>query len=97
MNRYITNGVADMIPLQLQVFLWHLYDDIKLNNQYDYLQVFKIKKINQCHCNLSIIHEQEYPTYTATYQILIDHNLTDIKVYIIENEEYDLMLLGNEY
>lgn len=97
MYRYITNRVAEMIPVQLQLFLWHLYDEIKLNNEYDYLQVFKIKKINECNCNLSIIHGQEYPSYTATYRIFIDHNLTDIKVYIIENEEYALMLLASEY
>lgn len=97
MYRYITNGISEMIPVQLQLFLWHLYDEVKLNSEYDYLQVFKIKKINECHFNLSIIHEQEYPSYTATYKILIDHNLTDLKVYIIENEEYALMLLANEY
>ena len=97
MDRYITNGVAEMIPVQLQVFLWDLYEQVKLDKEYDYLQVFKIKRIKESSCKLSIIHQQEYPFYTATYEISIDHNLTDVKVYILENVEYALMLLANEY
>lgn len=39
--RYLTRGVNDTLPLQLQVFIWNCID--RLPDERDYLQVFRLK------------------------------------------------------
>ena len=41
-KRLITRGVADTIPLEIQMFLWSLLDElIAMSVEVDYLQVFE--------------------------------------------------------
>ena len=42
-NRYITRGINEKIDLQLQILLWSLVDDLKVEK--DYLQVFKLSRV----------------------------------------------------
>ena len=45
MNRYITAGVSERIPLDVQILCWNAYEQTKLNGAYDYLQVFKLTEM----------------------------------------------------
>lgn len=42
-NRYITRWVNEKLDLQLQILLWGLVDDLKIEK--DYLQVFKLSRV----------------------------------------------------
>ncbi|MDU4318688.1 MULTISPECIES: DUF960 family protein [Clostridium] len=97
-NRYVTRGVNEEIDIRLQLIIWSMID--KLNDEgnveLDYLQVFKLRK----EANKVIIHQsQEVPEYSCTYEIELEDVLIDddIKVYVIDSEEYSTMLLPSEY
>ncbi len=60
-ERYLTRGVSNEIPLEIQILLWSMID--KLNVKKDYLQVFEIEPID---ANLlKIEHRQEVPKYKS--------------------------------
>ena len=56
-ERYLTRGISNEIPLEIQILLWSMID--KLNVKTDYLQLFEIEPID---ANLlKIEHRQEVP------------------------------------
>ena len=62
----------------------------------DYLQVFKIRRNNE---ELIIEHTQEMPEYKKVY---LFNNLgslieEDLKIFIIDENDYNIMLLAEEY
>ena len=57
-QRFLTPGIKEGVPLEVQLLLWHLIDDSDW--QMDYLQIFELHKDN--HTNkLIVIHRQEEP------------------------------------
>lgn len=94
MKRYITNGVHEQIPLDLQLFCWQCYERVKVAGEYDYLQVFELKQIGEY--IQQIEHRQEVPEYRQAYQLKVNDTINQ-KIFIIEEEEYVTMLLGEEY
>lgn len=42
-KRYITRGVANEVPLELQILLWDMIDTMEVKEK-DYLQVFKLSE-----------------------------------------------------
>lgn len=57
-QRFLTPGIKEGVPLEVQLLLWHLIDSSDW--QMDYLQIFELYKEN--HTNkLIIIHCQEEP------------------------------------
>ena len=95
-KRFITKGVAETIPLEVQMFLWTLVDDLvsKKTVEPDYLQVFELAGEMG---KQKIIHRQEEPDYQAVYRF--DHVVNPLysKLYVIDEGEYSTMLLCNEY
>lgn len=95
-KRFVTRGVAENVPLQVQMFLWSLLDDLiaKRLIEVDYLQVFELsgEGINQ-----KIIHSQEVPEYQAVYQFDNAVSPLNSKLYVIDNSTYVTMLLCDEY
>ena len=47
MQRYLTRGINEQIPIKLQVFCWQCYDAAKVTGNYDYLQVFELKILDE--------------------------------------------------
>ncbi|MDO4927387.1 MAG: DUF960 family protein [Turicibacter sp.] len=95
--KYMTKGIQDRIPLDLQILMWQMYDRCKEEmERTDYLHVFQLKELEGEVLNQEIIHQQEIPEYERTYVINIDYPMTE-KVYVIESEDYVTMLLANEY
>ena len=97
-NRYVTRGVNEEVDIRLQLIMWSMID--KLNDEgnveLDYLQVFKLRKEGN---KIVINQSQEVPEYSCTYEIEIEDVQIDdkIKVYVIDSEEYSIMLFTGEY
>ena len=97
-NRYMTRGIKETLDISLQMMLWKMVDDLKESKEIelDYLQVFKIRRNNE---ELIIEHTQEMPEYKKVY---LFNNLgslieEDLKIFIIDENEYNIMLLAEEY
>ena len=92
MKRYLTRGVSNLIPLPVQLYLWLLYDQLPKGER-DWLQIFRITP-EENHLNIS--HEQEVPEYKRVHQIYGVPSFS-AKVYIIDDGDYETMLLADEY
>ena len=90
-QRYLTRGIIDTIPLELQLFMWNCVD--RMPEPKDYFQVFELSDLRSMQ---RIVHKSEQPEYKMSYFIPTSKALT-AKVYIIDSEEYSTMLLAEEY
>ena len=97
-NRYMTKGIKQSLDISLQIMLWQIIDDFKDTKEIelDYLQVFKIRRNKN---ELIIEHTQEIPEYKKVY---LFNNLgslieEDLKIFIIDENDYNIMLLAEEY
>ena len=90
-NRYLTCGVDNTIPLELQLFLWECID--RLPEPKDYLQVFELTAAGSLQ---SITHMSEEPEYHMEYLIPSDSPITE-KLYVIDDGDHSTMLLASEY
>ena len=43
-KRFVTSGIAEKVPLELQVIMWNMIDT--MDEQKDYLQVFDLSEEN---------------------------------------------------
>ncbi len=86
-NRYLTCGVDNTIPIELQLFLWECVE--RMPAPRDYLQVFELKPL----CGLqSIRHSSEEPEYHMEYLLPLDTPIKE-KLYIIDDGDLSTMLL----
>ena len=90
-KRYLTRGVADEIPLELQLFIWECVD--RMPEPKDYFQVFELSNSGSMQ---RIVHFSEQPEYRMNY-FIPTHKTITAKIYIIDSEEYSTMLLASEY
>lgn len=95
-RRYISREANEIIPMEIQILMWNMIDELKSKMKLDYLQIFRLKKKED---KLIMEHEQEVPPYKEQYElqvsyIFIDH---DIKVYIIDSGEGATLILAEEY
>lgn len=100
-ERYLTMGIQDKVPLQVQLTLWGCIEDLKKKNiAVDYLQVFKTK-VDENSKQLIIEHSQEMPEYSKIYFLDIEINtateMNGLKLFVIDDGEYSTMLLAEEY
>ena len=97
-KRYISNGVNSKVNILLQVTLWNMVNELKKKNEIelDYLQVFRIKKRDK---ELIIEHSQEVEQYKKVHVFKGGSNLIeeDLKVFIIDENSYNIMILAAEY
>lgn len=93
--RYVTRGVIEAVPLGVQLFLWSLVDALVADPaiEVDYLQVFELEAAVKGQC---IIHRQEVPAYRAEYTFEKVEKPLAIKIYVIDDGEYAVMLLPEE-
>ena len=90
-SRYLTRGVQEKIPLELQIFMWECID--KLSEPKDYLQVFNLSVVGSLQ---RITHTSENPEYKMEYLIPSEKPITE-KVYVIDDGDHSTMLLAEEY
>ncbi|MBF7019828.1 hypothetical protein ISO99_07885 [Staphylococcus sp. 18_1_E_LY] len=103
MNRYITRGIANSLPIILQKQLWQLVarrekTQSKGKESLDYFHIFQFNMHNN---QLYIKHKQERPEYVKTHKANVKQSIDINKVYIIREDDVDLsyyvMLLPEEY
>lgn len=103
MNRYITRGIANNLPITLQHQLWQLVSEReqKQSKGKKFLDYFHIFQFNLYNNQLYIKHKQERPAYVQTHKANIKQPINMNKVYIIREDDVDLsyyvMLLPEEY
>ena len=98
-TRYKTCGVVNEIPIELQLILWDLIDQLKeKNHQLDYLQIFelKIKYDADGKKKQHVRHFQEEPPYESVIILECEEPLNQ-KIYVIDDETHSTMLLAEEY
>jgi len=62
-NRYVSRGVINEIPIEIQLFMWNLIELMPVEEK-DYLQIFNLSPKNNYGVNIQqIIHHQEQPEY----------------------------------
>ena len=61
-KRFVTSGIAEKVPLLLQVIMWNMIDT--MDKPRDYLQVFDLSEENG---KQKIVHSQEQPEYMKEY------------------------------
>lgn len=96
-NRYLTKGINEYLDIRLQIRIWNLIDELKELMEVDYLQIFRISKINNS--KIEIVHQQEIPEYEAIYEIDSQDIVleSDAKIYVISENDYAVMLFSEEY
>ena len=96
-TRYITRGVSELIPFEIQLFIWGEIDNVVRADQVDYLQVFEFKVMDN---HIEIEHRQEEPAYKKIHKIRKTEeyvNLHKVIVYVIDDIDHSTMLLSSEY
>ena len=92
-ERYLTRGISNEIPLEIQILLWSMID--KLNVKKDYLQVFEIEPID---ANLlKIEHRQEVHKYKSDIVVKNVGISSKVKIFVIDDGVYSTMMLSSEY
>ena len=97
-NRYITKGVQQEVPLELQLFMWNCIDTLKEQGQeLDYLQVFELTKERADDVFFQRIeHRQEVPKYSMTYR-LFPKEMVNARIFVIDDGSHSTMMLAKDY
>ena len=90
-SRFMTKGIDEDIPFELQMFIWGCIN--ALPEETDYLQVFELSALSEMQ---QIIHHAEQPEYRKVYIFPAENPIT-AKIYVIDSVEYTTMLLAEEY
>ncbi|NMF07318.1 DUF960 family protein [Clostridium beijerinckii] len=95
-KRYISRQANEIVPVEIQILMWNMVDELKSKMELDYLQIFRLKKKED---KVIIDHEQEVPPYKEQYElkqsnVSIEH---DIKIYVIDSIDYSTMIWAEEY
>ncbi|WP_210123293.1 MULTISPECIES: DUF960 family protein [unclassified Staphylococcus] len=103
MNKYITRGIANSLPISLQKQLWQLVSkrENEQSKELEAIDYFHIFQFNMHNDQLYIKHQQERPAYVKTHKANVKQSIDINKVYIIREDDvglsYYVMLLPNEY
>lgn len=89
--RYITLNANTRIPISTQIIMWFLYD--RMGTEKDYLQIFKLSVQDG---QQKILHIQEQPQWSEEIIYATDYPITE-KIYIIKENDYETMLLAEDY
>lgn len=95
-KRYVTRGVENTIPADVQWLIWNLIDDLvaKREVEPDYLQIFELQPT--AGGGQKIVHRQEVPEYLAEY-VFDKVNITvSVKLYVIDDGDHCTMILPEE-
>jgi hypothetical protein len=97
-DRYVTKGVMAEIPHSTQCILWACIDKLREKLPLDYLQVFKLekKKLDDRVIQHIVHSQEEFSPFTKVYDVEVE-NSVNAKIYVIDDVEYQTMLLADEY
>ena len=92
-NRYMTRKIVEEIPLEINILLWNLIDELQIRK--DYLQIFELNPIGKG--IVEIVHKQEIPEYESSIYIYNEVIKENKKIYAIDSVEYSTLMLSYEY
>ncbi len=93
-NHYVTQGVHNEVPGEVVLFMLFLIDNMQCEER-DYFQFFTLKKHDGY---IEVKHEQEVPEFVETVRLhSVDIKFSEIKVYIIAEDDNCTILLNTEY
>ncbi len=92
-NRYMTKEICEIIPIEINILLWDLIDNLYIEK--DYLQIFEIKPIGE---NIvKILHKQEVPEYESSIYIYNENIKDNLKIYAVDSIEYSTLMFSYQY
>lgn len=91
-KRFTTRGIAEKVPLALQIIMWNFIDTMSADK--DYLQVFKLSEEDG---KQKIVHSQEQPKYIREYLFKTDAPFLNETIFVIDDETNSTMLFNYEY
>lgn len=99
-SRHKTVGIENEVSELLQGIMWGLIDhNISKGLEMDYLQVFKLEVIKKDGIQTQkITHSQEVPE--RKFETMIDgaeFEPVSAKIFVISENDYAVMMLGEEY
>lgn len=92
-NRYMTRKIVEEIPLEINILLWNLIDELQIEK--DYLQIFELNPIGEG--IVEIVHKQEIPEYESSIYIHNEEIKENKKIYAIDSMEYSTLMFSDEY
>lgn len=96
--RYCSRGVAEEIPMELQLFLWSILEQQKNLHEMDYLQIFQLQVDEEG--TLYIHYSQEQPEYEQGYVLVgVGADMPEVngkKLYVIDDETHITMVFPEE-
>ena len=95
--KYVTRGIGHEIPAELQLELWIMIENLKMNGtiKLDYLQVFRLSNMAG---QQKIRHSQEEPEYHSEIVVAFSCPPVDNKkVFAIDDGAHSTMMLAEEY
>ncbi len=97
-HRYITRGVADEIPISIQIMLFESIEIMREKvSELDWLQVMKLEGITKDGVSvLHVLHEQEVPEGHIEYYLPCEFEGKQT-VFVVDDVDYVTMLLASEY
>ena len=98
-SRYVTKGVAENFPMELQAALFSVIERMseKVCGELDYLQVFEIvTEVKGQKKFLHIYHMQECPEAKLEYFIPTEVEVNG-RAYMIDDVDHVTLLLAEEY
>ena len=98
-KRFVTRGITADVGLDIQLILWSMIDKRKQNGiEVDYLQVFQLSIEQKNGVSVQkVVHRQECPPVSDIYYLPMIETPRNITIWVIDSEEYCMMLLPNEY
>lgn len=96
-TRCQTKGVNELLSDEIKNFLWNHIDDLNMKMELDYLQVFEFRVVES---DLIIEHRQEIPVYKKKHILKSNdliYRLNGVKVFVVDNYNYSIMMLSTEY
>jgi hypothetical protein len=94
-NRYLTRGIKDEIPVEIQLIMWAIIDNRKaIKADLDYLQIFQLTPQGN---EQKILHSQEQPEYSNEILVPLICFPVERRIWVIDSGEYSTMLLPEEY
>lgn len=94
-GRYVTRGVTNEIPADLQLAMWNMIDSLRgSKKKLDYLQVFELQPVGGLQ---KIVHSQEVPKYQNEILCAVADGPVAAKIFVIDDGDHSTMMLAEEY
>lgn len=93
-KRYMTVGFQKNLPLDLQITIFQLIDELKTKSKIDYLQVFELEAKGKYIQKLE--HRMEQPEYKKKYRFVFTKPTT-AKIFVIDDGDHTTAMLAEEY